>query len=139
MSAVGTVITAMFAKADRKLNSARHCFSLGDWEQTASCAYYAAFHSVSALLESRGLTYSSHRQTIGAFNRDFVASGLFPRDFGRRLSELFEDRQSGDYELEVLLSEEMARNDLAFASELMLSCRVHLGLPPTPSKDESTD
>jgi uncharacterized protein (UPF0332 family) len=129
----------MFAKAARKLTSARMSLSVGDWEQTASCAYYAAFHAVSALLESRGQTYSSHHQTIGAFNKTFVATGLLPRETGRKLADLFDDRQDSDYNIEVIISEEMAINDLAFATELIRLCRAHLGLPVPSTGDDSPE
>jgi uncharacterized protein (UPF0332 family) len=129
------LISAMLAKADRKLATARRSHVAGDWEQTASSAYYEAFHAVSALLESRGLSFSSHGQTLGAFNKEFVATGLFPREAGRTLSRLFDDLQDSDYELEVIISEEMAATDLADAAEIILRCRVLLGVSMETSSE----
>jgi uncharacterized protein (UPF0332 family) len=117
----------MLAKADRKLATARRSLAAADWEQTASSAYYAAIHAVTALLESRGLSFSNHGQTLGAFNKEFVATGQFPREAGRTLARLFDDRQDSDCELEVVISEEMAAADLADAADIIHRCRVLLG------------
>ncbi len=120
----------MLAKAERKLATARRSLAAADWEQTASSAYYAAIHAICALLESRGPSFPSHDQTLGAFNKEFVATGLFPRDAGRTLTRLFDDRQDSDCDFEVVISEEMATIDLADAAERVLRCRVLLGASP---------
>jgi uncharacterized protein (UPF0332 family) len=43
----------------------------------------------------QGQAFSSHAHVLGAFNRDFVHAGTFPREFAAILARLFEDRQTG--------------------------------------------
>ena len=64
----GYVLDAMLAKADERLSTARRDLSASAFGDAAARAYYAAFHATSASLATRGLTFSSHSQTIGAFN-----------------------------------------------------------------------
>ena len=74
-------LKAMLAQSEEKLRAARLLLDGGAWGDTSSRAYYAAFHAVSAVLLSRGETYSSHAQVLGRFNKEFVHSGVFPREF----------------------------------------------------------
>jgi uncharacterized protein (UPF0332 family) len=89
-------------------------------------AYYAAFHAVGAALLSRGETYSRHGQVLGAFNRAFVHTGLFPREFTALLTRLFENRQSGDYDVFLGVTEAEARQDVADAQRIIAAIRRFL-------------
>jgi len=90
-------VAALLAHARAKLEAARVLLAARAPGDAASRAYYGAFHAVSAALVARGHAYSSHAQVLGAFNRDFVHAGTFPREFTAILARLFEDRQTGDY------------------------------------------
>jgi uncharacterized protein (UPF0332 family) len=116
----------MLAKAEDKLKVARVLLHEGAWDDCASRAYYAAFHAVSALHLSQGNAFSSHSQVIGRFNKDFVRAGLFPGRFTRIITRLFEDRQSGDYDVIGCITEAEARQDLEDASELVGAVRLYL-------------
>jgi uncharacterized protein (UPF0332 family) len=90
-------LTALLAMAEEKLRAARLLLEGEAWGDASSRAYYAAFHAVSAVLLSRDESYSHHAQVLGAFNRGFVHTGLFPKEFTVLLTRLFENRQNGDY------------------------------------------
>jgi len=94
--------------------------------RTASRAYYAVFHAISAVLAEQGLSFSSHAQTLGAFNREFVKTGIFPPHSYRILQRLFEDRQLGDYDWSRDLDKETAENDVRDAESLISICIKHL-------------
>ena len=63
------VLRAMLKKAQQKLAAARKDMESGFFGEASSRSYYAAFHAVSAVLAHRGLAFSSHAQTLAAFNR----------------------------------------------------------------------
>lgn len=109
----------MLAQAEEKLRAARLLLEGSAWADATSRTYYAAFHAVSAALLSRGQTHSSHAQTLGAFNKEFIHSGIFPKEFTQVLTRLFEDRQSGDYDFEPGFTETEARQDLADAERVV--------------------
>jgi uncharacterized protein (UPF0332 family) len=120
------IIAAILRKAEKKLETGRKALADGDYDSTATAAYYAAFHAITAVLKSRDLAFSSHAQVLGAFNKQFVATGMFPRGTARVLERLFSDRQEADYGYDAALSEEAVRTDLADAEELVAGCRALL-------------
>jgi len=112
-------IDAVLHKAAEKLRVAEMLAANGAWDDAASRAYYAAFHAISALHLSQGNTFSSHAQSIGRFNKDFVRTGIFPIEFTAILTRLFEDRQSGDYDLSGLVSAEEANRNVKDARRML--------------------
>jgi len=128
-------LRAIISKANSKLLSARESFSAGFMDDASSRAYYAAFHAVAAVLFDAGTSFSSHKQTIGAFNRDYISRDLFPREFSRSLTRLFENRQLGDYSIVKTISSDTAAEDIESAESILAACKKFLevknGLPPT--------
>jgi uncharacterized protein (UPF0332 family) len=116
----------LLAKAGEKLRVAELLLGVNAWDDAASRAYYAAFHAVSALHLERGNAFSSHAQAIGRFNKDFVRSEIFPREFTAILTRLFEDRQSGDYDVAGAISEEEARRDVSDARTIVGAVTAYL-------------
>ena len=121
-------LAAMLAMAEEKLRAARLLLAGEAWGDASSRAYYAAFHAVSAALLSRSETYSSHAQALGAFNKGFVHPGLFPREFTLLLTRLFENRQSGDYDVTPVVTKAEAYQDVADAQRIVGAIR-HFLLP----------
>lgn len=58
--------------------------------------------------------------------RRFVRSGLVPTSFTTMLTRLFEDRQTGDYDVTVGVSDEEARRDIEDAALIVATLRRHL-------------
>jgi uncharacterized protein (UPF0332 family) len=83
---------AMLEKAQQKLAAAEMEFKMGYESDSASRAYYAAYHAVYAVLAHHGLTFSSHAQVLGAFNKEFIKTGIFPPDTFKKLQKMFLDR-----------------------------------------------
>ena len=126
MTANAETLQAILAKAREKLAAAERELTSGFAGEAASRAYYAAFHAITAVLAARGLAFASHAQTIGAFNREFVKTGLFPPETIRQLQRLFEDRQTADYDWVNTVDAETAAADVAAAQALVTACMVHV-------------
>ncbi len=84
----------MLAAAVEKLLSARSLHEQGHYNDALSRAYYAAFHAASLPFFIGGRSFSRHGQLIGAFNKEFIASGALPKELGKALSRLYDARQS---------------------------------------------
>ena len=122
-------LTALLAMAEEKLRAARLLLDGAAWGDASSRAYYAAFHAVSAVLLSRDESYSHHAQVLGALNREFVRTGLFPREFTPMLTRLFENRQSGDYSVIPGVTEIEARQDVGDTQRIVETVRQFLNSP----------
>ncbi|WP_233553858.1 HEPN domain-containing protein [Halococcus sp. IIIV-5B] len=59
--------------------------------------YYAAFHSVQAVLYDREFDPTSHGGVLSLFGSEVIAVGDASRDDGRFFSQLSELRQQADY------------------------------------------
>ena len=120
------VLRSMLKKARDKLATAHKDIKYEFYADAASRSYYGAFHAVTAVLAERGLSYTSHGQTLGAFNREFVKTGIFPSDTFRKLQRLFEDRQVGDYDWSTSIDKETAAKDIDEAEWLVDACLEYL-------------
>ena len=73
-------------------------------------SYYAMIHSIQALLTSIGASLNkSHTGTHNAFHKEFIVSGIFPREHGVVLKRIFEQRQFGDYDYQEVREEDAAK------------------------------
>lgn len=87
----------LLRKAQRYLDSARLLREAGDRDSAVSRTYYAAFYLAEVLLDTLGLSFSSHRAVISAFGQEFAKTGRLDARFHRLLISAFEKRQRADY------------------------------------------
>ncbi len=59
--------------------------------------YYSMFYAVHTLLILKESAFSKHGQVKGFFNREFIKTGIFPKEFGKLFNTVFEYRQKFDY------------------------------------------
>ncbi len=107
------------AKSQSKLESAKLNLAHDQYDDAVSRAYYCVFHAISGLLFLKGLEFSSHGQTIGSFNKEFIKTGIFPRQFGKSIYKLFEFRETGDYAINSNITEKNAFESIQFAEEFL--------------------
>lgn len=96
---VENLIKSYIEKAEKRLEVAESLFNLNYYEDAVSRAYYAVFHAVQALLLSEGEKVETHKEAITLFGLLFIKTGRFRKELGRYLSNLKDDRESGDYEV----------------------------------------
>ncbi len=89
-------------------------------------AYYAMFYALLALLATRQLGTSKHSGAISLFDREFVKTGLFPRELSRALHLAFDRRQKHDYGEMIPLTQEIAEETLHDARMFVLAIETHL-------------
>jgi Uncharacterized conserved protein related to C-terminal domain of eukaryotic chaperone, SACSIN len=121
-------LAALLLKASEKLETARIMYKNARYDDAVSRAYYAAFHAMTAALLSRNLSYSSHGQVIGAFNREFIKTDIFPKNYSAVIQALFDDRQIGDYGIFVKISKSAAREHINKAEKMVEAIRLFLEL-----------
>jgi len=123
-------VAGLLAHARAKLDAARVLLEARAPGDAASRAYYAAFHAVSAALLARGQAFSSHAQVLGAFNRDFVHAGTFPREFTAILARLIrrptDRRLRCDNDATTMLDAGEAERDVQDAQRIVDAVATHL-------------
>lgn len=128
MSDTKYAIKMMLKKAREKLKTAEINYEFERYKDSISRAYYAVFYAISAVLLSKGLTYSSHSQTIGSFNREFIKTEIFPKQFSKYIQKLFNERQTGDYDFDVFFESETAKEDITIAKQIVEACEDFLNI-----------
>lgn len=114
------------AKSKKCLAIAKEHQAQSNYDEAASRAYYAVFHSLQAVLLTLGLSFSRHSSVIGYFNKEFIHKGLFPPDFGQKIQRIFRDRQTGDYEYEKTISEKESEQDITDAETIVNAIEKYL-------------
>jgi len=109
---------ALIEKARTALHEAQAAADEEHWETAVNRAYYAAFRAASALLATRGHSFSKHAAVIAEFNRIFVHGGFVAKNLGRDLNRLFELRQQVDYDYLREANRRMAEEALKKAQDV---------------------
>lgn len=60
--------------------------------------YYSCYYAVSALLLTKEITSSTHKGTRQMFWLHFIQTNLIEKKFAKFYSDIFDRRQSGDYD-----------------------------------------
>ena len=116
-------IKIMMTKAKNSLEVARQLHEQKHYNDAASKTYYAVFHSLQAILLTKKLSFSKHSAVLSAFNKEFIYSGSFAKDFYAKIIRLFKDRQIGDYEYIKEIDRESSETDVADAEIIINAIR----------------
>lgn len=81
--------------------------------------YYAMFYAALALLQDIGKAPTKHSGIISLFDTEYVLKGIFPRELSKNLHKAFELRQSSDYKVRPVLSEEQVKEEIDNASRFV--------------------
>ena len=119
-------IDKIIKKSQRTLSTAKSNFQICDYEAASSKAYYAIFHIMQAALLSKGLTFSKHSGVISGFSKEFIKSGVFPKEFSKKIRGLLEDREVSDYSYSLSIDKEQAEENLRVAEEIVREVEIYL-------------
>lgn len=85
-------------EAQNSLKVAEHCLKEGWYKDSINRSYYAAFYAIKAVLALGTIDFKRHKDVVAYFNKEYVASNIFPRELGRRLGMLKQLREKSDYD-----------------------------------------
>ena len=106
---VKALVQYRLEQADESIEAASVLFQKGILRRSVNNFYYAMFYAVMALLAIKKKETSKHGGAIGLFDREFVKTDIFSKDFSRWLHRAFDLRQRCDYEAQFNVSHEDAR------------------------------
>jgi len=82
----------------------------GYWNASVNRIYYACYYAVSGLLLMKTIETNSHKGIRQMFGLHLVQTGLVSKEDGRFFSDLYDRRQTGDYDDFFLYDEETVLN-----------------------------
>ena len=85
-------------RARESLDEAKMLFDAGHFNAYVNRLYYACFYAISALLLTRDFSTSKHGYLRSLMHREFVKTGVIPKNLGTHFDLLFDNRHKGDYD-----------------------------------------
>ena len=89
-------------------------------------AYYSILYSIKAVQALDGDSYKKHKDVIANFNKDYVKTGVFSREIGRRIANSEEIRHVSDYDDFYIASKDEVDEMIQLSEELLEIIRVYL-------------
>ena len=113
-------------QARETLEEANVLHEHGLWRGVINRSYYAMFYSVLALGVSGQVILSKHSQAIAFFDKEYIKTGVFPRELSRSLHLAFDQRQVNDYGDIWTVSQEEAETVLSEARSFIETVGAYL-------------
>lgn len=120
------IINKIILKSNEKYFSAKINYDNQLYDDAISRLYYAVYHLISAVLLTKDLTFSSHGQTLGYFNKEFIKTNIFPKNFSKYIELLFKSRQIGDYDPDIILDKKTADDRFENSEEIIMKLKEYL-------------
>ncbi len=84
--------------AKNDLKAAKLLLEANEYRGANNRAYYAIYHTISAVHALNGKAYKRHKDALSNFNKDYVHTEVFPKIYGRKIAEAEEIRHASDYD-----------------------------------------
>jgi uncharacterized protein (UPF0332 family) len=116
----------LFDKATDTIEGAELLLEHGKIDMAAGRAYYALFYIAEALLNEKGLQFSTHGDVIGAYGKEFSKTKSLDQKFHRWLIEGFDTRLIGDYHVDTKIEMDAVANMINQAREFFEVAQIYL-------------
>lgn len=105
--------------AREDLETANLTYEAGKFRAANNRAYYSIFHTVSAVLAKEGVAFKRHKDTLSYFNKNYIHTGIFPRELGRKIVKAEEIRHASDYDTFYIASKEVTMQQIQTAEQIL--------------------
>lgn len=114
-------------EANDSLKVAENCLKGNFYKDSINRSYYAAFYAVKSVLALNTVDFKRHKDVMAYFNKEYVASGIFPREIGRLLGMMQRVREKSDYDDFYIASKEKAEEQFKSATIVIDAVIKYLG------------
>ena len=83
--------------AQGKLHSAKILLDAGEYKDSIGRSYYAMFSAIKAMLAVDKVDFSKHAGVIAYFQKEYVKTGKFNKEYSKYISSAFQIRNNCDY------------------------------------------
>lgn len=105
---MGDLINYRVNRSLETLDEAKVMIDNKFWNASINRMYYACYYVVSALLLKGAFKTGTHKGIRQLFGLHFVQTGIISKEDGRFFSDLFDRRQTGDYDDYIIYEEDTA-------------------------------
>lgn len=87
-----------YAEAKETLKSSRLCFENKLYKDSINRSYYVVFYAIKSILALDAVDFKRHKDAVGYFNQNYVATEIFPKELGKKVGRLKRKREISDYD-----------------------------------------
>ena len=124
------IVRIRLESAAEKLNEALTLYQSAaknhlSYNGSISRSYYAIFKTISAVHALDNISYKRHKDAIVNFNKLYIKTGIFPRDFGRKIHQAFTRRNNSDYDDFYIADADESLEQYEFAKEFLATITAY--------------
>lgn len=113
-------------QSEDSLKVSKNCMENGFYKDSINRSYYSAFYAIKAVLAIGTIDFKRHKDVMAYFNKEYVATNIFPRELGRRLGTLKQLREKSDYDDFYIASKDKAEEQIETAEAVLKSIKEYL-------------
>lgn len=113
------LIEHRFRVAKEDLDTAYLLLDAEQYRGANNRAYYSIYHTIDAILSIEGTAFKRHKDTLAYFNKQYIATEIFPHEMGRRIVKAEEIRHASDYDTFYVASKEVTLQQVETAEQLL--------------------
>ena len=87
-----------YEKALQMLETAKLAKENNDYYSANNRLYYALFHAIRSVLALDKVDFKKHSSVLGYFNKNYIATSIFDKFYGKLISSASIIRNNSDYE-----------------------------------------
>ena len=106
--------------AKERIAYADEIMNLGDYKTVANRSYYAVFSAMRAVLALDGFDSKKHSGIIAEFRKNYLKTGILPKELSPMIDGLVEARQGSDYDDFYIISKEEVEEQLENSKKFIL-------------------
>lgn len=119
------LIEHRFRIAEEDLETAYLLLDAKQYRGANNRAYYSIYHTIDAVLSIEGIAFKRHKDTLAYFNKQYIATKIFPREMGRKIVKAEEIRHASDYDTFYVASKEVTLQQVETAEQLLNLARTY--------------
>lgn len=112
--------------AKETLANAKMCLDNQFYRDCINRSYYVVFYSIKSVLAIENIDFKRHKDAVAYFNKNYVATEIFPRTLGKRIGRIKMMREESDYSDFFIASEEDARKQYETAEYVVYAVEEYL-------------
>jgi len=115
-----------FDRAIETLDVAQELLESGKYKDANNRSYYAVFYAMRAVYTLKNQDFRKHKTLLATFNKEYVATEIFPRQLGKKISSLALIREQSDYNDFYIASKEESQHQVEIAKEVIDAIKNYL-------------
>ena len=95
-------------------------------KQANNRAYYSIYYAITAVLCLEPIAFKKHKDTLAYFNKNYVHTGMYPKEIGRAVAKAQKIRHASDYDDFYIASREEAEGQCHTAKQMIDLVKIYL-------------